>query len=477
LTPAQLELLPLWFNAAFELPLAASNFGPAMGYEEVVQSLTNLTVTKAIATNNNAAVVLLKVEKNNYTQGPLWIARILKDTEFDAERLKTVAKRILNEIPNIKRSGRTLMEMGLAAMNFTDECPSACGNAFRLEQTLQPLVESDAAMADARKTLEAIKSELLTRPGGVFARIAGDLNTLGNVFEPWKLEPFCGAPDPVPAALPALSRDLFAHDALRPRAGCTGGCMITSSAEESNYWKIQCACITDPRAPDLAALLVAIEYICALEGPFWRKIRGKGLAYSYGLRSSLETGTIVFDLYKANSPLAAFNMAKDIISKFCSENASEKEADPQAADEDEDDEIEWDPSALEGAQSGVLFELIAQVETLPGALGENWTNTVLRKPLDQLDWLLKEVQKVTVETAKAALCKHVLPLFTGSKGRTVSIICPAQKKDEMREGLVKLEPPFRLAHIDVDDLVKTLAPSNGYQMLRKKAEEEIQAQA
>ena len=86
--------------------------------------------------------------------------------------------------------------------------------------------------------------------------------------------------------------------------------------------------MTDPRSPDLAALLVGIEYCCALEGPFWRKIRGKGLAYSYGLSNNLEQGTIQFTLFKATNPVAAYNMAKEIISNLCAE-ASES-AKPKA---------------------------------------------------------------------------------------------------------------------------------------------------
>ena len=34
-------------------------------------------------------------------------------------------------------------------------------------------------------------------------------------------------------------------------------------------------------SPDHAALLVAIEYLTALEGDFWVKLRGAGLTYSY----------------------------------------------------------------------------------------------------------------------------------------------------------------------------------------------------
>ena len=44
LTVKQLELLPLWRDVLFELPLSESANGPAMSYEAVVQELTDSTV-------------------------------------------------------------------------------------------------------------------------------------------------------------------------------------------------------------------------------------------------------------------------------------------------------------------------------------------------------------------------------------------------------------------------------------------------
>merc|ERR1711879_1114523 len=96
-----------------------------------------------------------------------------------------------------------------------------------------------------------------------------------------------------------------------------------------------------------------------MEGPFWRKIRGKGLSYSYSLSHSLDTGKLRFALSKATNPLGAFGAARTIVSNLCSDIEIE-------GDENEDDEQEGlDPSAIQAAQSGVIFGLIEPVDTLP----------------------------------------------------------------------------------------------------------------
>jgi Zn-dependent M16 (insulinase) family peptidase len=473
LTVQQLDLLPLWFHVMFELPLAASDLGPEMGFEAVVQALTDLTVTKTTDVQTNVILFRLKVEKARYSEAPLWIARILCDAVFDVDRLKVAAKRILNDIPNVKRNGRALMGMAMEAMNFKDESLETAFSAFRTERVLTALVESDDSLQAGSKELAGVRAAILKDASKFYARVAGDVMSLDDVFGPWQRCAVYGSGDcSFEAAVPVLPRDLFASDALRPAAGSTGGCLVTSSAEESNYWQVTCECITDTRSPDLGALMVAMEYCTALEGPFWRKIRGRGLSYSYSMNNNLQKGTIQFGLFKATDPMAAFNVAKEIVLKLCGESSG-TEAEPKAADgeeeEEEEEETGMDPSALEGAQSGVLFALFEGVDTIPGALAQPFLCTLNHKRLDQLQWLLGEVQAVTAETAQQALRTHVLPLFTGAKGRIVSMVCPEKKREQLQESLAKADPPFKVTHLEVDDLVKTLAPANGFASLREKA--------
>jgi len=81
-----------------------------------------------------------------------------------------------------------------------------------------------------------------------------------------------------------------------------------------------CNTFTGPNAAvnnkEVASLLLAIETFVMLEGPFWRKIRGKGLAYSYNLYLNVETGTLNFAIEKSTSPVAAFDEARKIIGDY-----------------------------------------------------------------------------------------------------------------------------------------------------------------
>jgi len=446
-----------------------------MGYEDVVKALTDATVHYGasiglgggrfgVGQAGNMMTVVIKVERERYTEAPFWMARVFADAQFDAERLRVAARRMLNDVPNTKRKPQGLMQLASKAMTFDDTCSIAASNAFRVERTLNGVLEDVGAAA---VELAAIREALLSAPGGMLLRVGGDIIELGTgTFTPWRRAPFETTPSVPPpraeAPRPALDREFFAKDRLVPPPGSTVGCLVSSSAEDSNYWAVQCESFTDPRSPELAPLLVAIEYITALEGPFWRKIRGKGLSYSYSLSHSSDTGKLRFALSKATNPLGAFGAARTIVSNLCSDIEIE-------GDENEDDEQEGlDPSAIQAAQSGVIFGLIEPVDTLPGAMGEAFDNMLRREPPDQLQWLLQAVQQVSEDDVRSALRTYVLPLFVGSSGRSVSMICPAQKRKEMEEGLSKMDPPFKVVHFDVDTFVASVAPADGFSSFRSK---------
>ena len=67
---------------------------------------------------------------------------------------------------------------------------------------------------------------------------------------------------------------------------------------------------------------VLIEYLTTIEGPFWKRIRGAGLAYGYSLWQSRETGLLTFSLYRATDPVAAHAVARTVIGEFVANGAA-----------------------------------------------------------------------------------------------------------------------------------------------------------
>jgi len=57
-------------------------------------------------------------------------------------------------------------------------------------------------------------------------------------------------------------------------------------------------------------LLVSIEYVNALEGAFWKRIRGLGLSYGYSMNHRIEEGLLYFGLTKSTNVTKAYSVAQ-----------------------------------------------------------------------------------------------------------------------------------------------------------------------
>ncbi len=90
----------------------------------------------------------------------------------------------------------------------------------------------------------------------------------------------------------------------------------------------------------IATLLVLFEYFDALEGPFWKQIRGQGLAYGCKLFLSPEAGLCFFRIYRSPNAAKAFEKAKMIVESAI------------------DGEMVWDPIYIDNAKASVVYSLI-----------------------------------------------------------------------------------------------------------------------
>lgn len=71
-------------------------------------------------------------------------------------------------------------------------------------------------------------------------------------------------------------------DFVLPVAEGPGQGVIAGVGSVESSFLVQAApCAVDHQHPDLAPIMVYIQYLTQLEGPMWRQIRGLGLSYHY----------------------------------------------------------------------------------------------------------------------------------------------------------------------------------------------------
>lgn len=91
------------------------------------------------------------------------------------------------------------------------------------------------------------------------------------------------------------------------------GTVVGLGCIESAFLYHSCPCIKSFSDPDLAPILLFLQYLTQLEGPLWRQIRGQGFAYGYNLVPRPNEGLLYFTLYRATNVVAAYRETKNII--------------------------------------------------------------------------------------------------------------------------------------------------------------------
>jgi len=146
--------------------------------------------------------------------------------------------------------------------------------------------------------------------------------------------------------------------------------------------------------PQLPALMVAIAYLDAVEGPMWVGVRGTGLAYGTHFSRGTDTGLLGFNVYRSPDAFKAYSVAKKVVEEFIG------------------GQREFERHALEGAISTIVVQFADEQPTMASAANLGFVNQVVKGiPKDWSDGMLKKVRDVGVEEIKDVLRSVVLPVF------------------------------------------------------------------
>jgi Zn-dependent M16 (insulinase) family peptidase len=216
-----------------------------------------------------------------------WIRRALYQTEITGDAVKTAIQRLISEIPPQIRSGPSVAATVVSELMFDSKKSNAVAcNVLRQKPFLSKLFEkiggklgdeemdvdedeenatmeptSSSGVEDIVKELEKIRM-LLFQTQNYHAFVAANLATIPNVIGLVVNSLVNGADTPEPGR---LIENVAASSVRRPIQAGGEGAVCGLSAIESGFLNVMSDGIK-PYDPNRPALLVAIEYLTALEG-------------------------------------------------------------------------------------------------------------------------------------------------------------------------------------------------------------------
>jgi len=330
-------LLPLFMDNFFNTPIIQN--GKKIEFEEVVTRLEQDTISYSMtgggrAMNDPESIAIqFQVEPEKYATAVEWIRTMMFDSVFDETRLNAGLAKILAEIPEAKRNGNSMM-YAVDAMVHLDNDSSVKARGTLIKAVYMKRLKK--LLAKEPETvlswLEALRKSLFTF-NNIRTLVIANVEKLPNPVEAWK--PLIAGMDTKSPMLPHVKMSQrLSRDGHNP--GEYGAVIVPMPTIDSSFLLSSAKGPTSPTDPILPALMVAISFLEAVEGPLWVAVRGKGLAYGSGFKRDPDGGFVQFSVYRSPDAYRAFVAAKAVVESYIN------------------GEAKFEQSALEGAISGIV---------------------------------------------------------------------------------------------------------------------------
>ncbi|KAI9739538.1 MAG: hypothetical protein M1834_006254 [Cirrosporium novae-zelandiae] len=431
--PVQLRpLLAIYLENFFSTPIKRD--GNIVSFEQVLVELERDTVQFYIDSgsyigNPEVLAISIVVESAKYATAIHWLKELTWDSVFDQEAsshyfsqdsaeklllmLVATTVKLLAGIPDEKRDGSTMAAAVDVMMHLGKEsigrARGTLTKALYLKRILR-LLKGEPEKVISQ--LEEIRREVF-RFENFRVLVVGNIERLSKPVSSW--ESFVKTLDtskPVGKLEKRLDRLTEAGKAPGSLAYIVPMSTIDSSFAYTTAKGV--ASYDDSRLP---ALMVAIAYLDAVEGPLWTSVRGSGLAYGTNFSRSVDSGLLQFNIYRSPDANRVLETSKKTIEDFATGAAP------------------FDEFALEGAVSSIVVGFADEQSNMQAAATSSFTRQAIKGlPRDWNEQMLKKVRAVKVEEIKSVLKEVILPTLTPGTADVV-ITCAPVIADKIKQGL------------------------------------------
>ncbi|XP_003399672.2 uncharacterized protein C05D11.1 [Bombus terrestris] len=415
--------IPLLLETIMECPVMRNS--QLIPYEEIVAELeadtisndTNLGVSNSSRFScglySYTALLILHLEMEKYEKGVQWIKELLYETKLTPDRLKITAAKMVNDVAQFKRQGNKIVNDLMQGLIYKKDSNPYISNMLRQQKFLNNILDRLNDETGQKEVISEIESvrEVLTTPKNMILHMATNVDKLTakvpNVYGPWNTY-FSTFDTSSKTKLEAIPDSALINS---PDEIPFKGCVTGLGSIESSYLCQSCSCINDYHSPDLAPLLVCIQYLTQLEGPMWRLIRGQGLSYGYYIHPKPNEGLLYLSFYKSANIVAAYKEAKSIVEIHIFEN-------------------KWEKLLFESAKSCLLFEIIGKEQSVGDVVQQSLLSYFKNVSHDYSQQMVQRVSEVTIEDMSRIASQYLKPLFDPEQCKT-TIVCHSSKVPEI----------------------------------------------
>lgn len=387
-------LMPIFSDNLFNTHIMRD--GEMIEFEQVVMELERDSIGYGICSSRSLGdpdgfMIQFQAEPDKYAAAVRWLRTMMFDSIFDPQRLRTAVNKALADIPEAKRDGRGMAGEVDAAIHMDRSSLSVAKRvlvrAVYLKR-LKKLLKNDPEKVVS--WFNKVRSSLFTFQN-IRLLVTANLDTLVDPIKTWDSLAECLTPCEEMAPIPKLV-SLLNDEGRNP--GSVGAIVIPMTTLDSSYSVSSAPSITSLSDPRFSAIMVAIGYLEAVEGPLWNAVRGAGYAYGSFFSRSVDSGILSYRVYRSPDVSKAISASRDAIRKIA------------------DGDVAIDRHLLEGTMSQIVVMLADEQATMPSAAQQNFVQGVVRGlPRDWNKEILRRVRAVTEDEMRAVMRDLILACF------------------------------------------------------------------
>lgn len=401
----------------FTLPIRLPD-GTILPYNEVISELNNDFIDFELDNGfdnqfQELITVKVKFEVKNYEKAISWLINVMKYAIFDKNRVKIILEKLVNSIPDEKRSGELMMYSCQFRTLFNDRSLKKAQDCILNEQFYKGLLAKieDDEFDEIEKDLNKLRTQLFDLNGmklfvlGNCTDLKAPVSSWNRFVQEFKLDKV------QPIEFSDLPRS-FKYKSEIGEKMADKAYIVTTPATESTHLIVSTGIPTDYLHEDIFKIALASEFFTAVEGPFWRGIRGTGLAYGASIRRDLECGTLSFIIYRGADGEGAWKTAKDIIHEYASEK------------------LQFDKINIENSIAAIVNALAdGESSSYDAASSKIADNIFKHRGPEYVKFFLRKLRTITSNELVEITKKYFIPMFDSRHSVVFTCVPPSKSSD------------------------------------------------
>lgn len=419
----------------FSLSIKLPN-GKYIPYEEVVFQVNDDLIDFQVENGFESQFlellnIRIKLSCGNYQKGIKWLVNLMKYSVFEQSRVKVIIEKIINSTPEKKRSGELMMYSAEGRTLFNGKSIRKAQDFINTDTFYKDLLEKieDGQYSSIEADLNKLREQLFNLDN-LKLFIVGGISNIKNPVSSW--EPFYDAFKNGSVDIQSVEDLPHSHMFLSEvgQKCSKDASLIVIPGTESTHFVTSVRIPTDYLHEDMFKISLANAILTAVEGPFWRGIRGTGLAYGALIRRNVDTGFLSFIIYRGSAPEQAIKIAKQII------------------DDHIEGKAEISPMIIENAIASLVNEMAnGESNSYEAATSKISDNIFRRRGPHYVKTFLQRMNQLNADDVRYALKKYFAPMFS-SESSVIFCSLPLETADGFKSFLHNQGYDVRVEHVN-----------------------------